>query len=189
MKVLVTGCTGFIGSHLCEQLSKENDVSVVGMTRNKSRSPQFKDFFEIRYGDLLNQDTLKNVTKDIDVVIHLAALMRFHEPYENLYRHNVDGTRFIALDAMKNNVKHFIYVSSTEAIGPVDIIPADESAPCHPTYGYGKTKQISEEWLNQQYNETGFPLTIVRPTGVYGPGDSYVGLSTIRAVANKKIKA
>ena len=188
MKVLITGFTGFIGSHLYNKLLNEKDIVIIGMTRNQSRLQEFKDIFEVRYGDLLNPASLKNVTKDVDVVIHLAALMRFHESYKKLYSYNVDGMRFLASDAMKNNVKHFIYVSSTEAIGPVDHVPADEKAQYHPTYGYGKTKQISEEWLNEQYIETSFPVTIVRPTGVYGPGDLYVGLSTVRAVANKKVK-
>jgi dihydroflavonol-4-reductase len=188
MNVLITGFTGFIGSHLYNQLLKEKNIFLVGMTRNKSMLKELKENSEIRFGDLSDPDSLKNVTKDIDVVIHLAGLMRFHEAYKNLYKYNVQGTRFLALDAMRNNVKHFIYVSSTEAIGPVDSIPADEKAPYNPTYGYGKSKQVSEEWLNKQYIETGFPITIVRPTGVYGPGDLYVGLSTVRAVANKKVK-
>jgi dihydroflavonol-4-reductase len=188
MKVLITGFTGLIGSHLYNQILKEKDIVIVGMTRNKSRLQEYKDSFDVRYGDLLDPASLKNVTKDVDVVIHLAALMRFHESYKNLYRYNFEGMRFLALDAIKNNVKHFIYVSSTEAIGPVDSVPADEKAPFNPSYGYGKSKQISEEWLNKQYVETGFPVTIVRPTGVYGPGDLYVGLSTVRAVANRKVK-
>lgn len=188
MNVLITGFTGFIGSHLHKHLLKEKDIFVIGMTRNKSKLIHSKDGFEVRYGDLLNPDSLKDVTKDADVVIHLAALMRFHESYKNLYKYNVEGTSFLAHDAMKNNVKHFIYVSSTEALGPVKHIPADENAPYNPTYGYGKTKQITEQLLNKQYIETGFPVTIVRPTGVYGPGDLYVGLSTVKAVANKKVK-
>jgi len=143
---------------------------------------------EVRVADLRDPESLKGVTKDVDVVIHLAALMRFHAPFELLYQHNVAGTQELAKDALHQGVKQFVYVSSTEAIGPVVDIPGDETSPYHPTYAYGKTKQLAEVWLQKQNKNAGLPLTILRPTGVYGPGDMYVSLSTVMAVAHKKLR-
>ena len=142
----------------------------------------------MRQIDLLKPDTIKNSTKDVDVVVHLAALMRFHDPWEKLYKHNVTATQMIAEDALQHNIQHFIYGSSTEAIGTVTGIPGDETSPYNPTYEYGKTKQMTEQWLKEKQQTDNLPLTILRPTGVYGPGDVYVTLSTVRAVANKKLR-
>jgi dihydroflavonol-4-reductase len=82
------------------------------------------------------------------------------------------------MDALRERVNHFIYISSTEAMGPVDKVPGDESAPYHPSYEYGRSKMLAEQWLREQP----LPVTILRPTGVYGAGDSYVTMPVLRAV-------
>jgi dihydroflavonol-4-reductase len=142
----------------------------------------------MRQADLLKLESLKDITSDVDVVVHLAGLMRFHDPFDRLYHHNVKATQIIADDALRHGVQHFIYGSSTEAVGPVTTVPGDETSPCHPTYDYGKTKQLAELWLNEKQHTTNLPLTILRPTGIYGPGDRYVTLSTVRAVTKKKLR-
>jgi dihydroflavonol-4-reductase len=189
MKVLITGITGFLGSHLASTLLKANKYDLVGTFRDANKAKALeKQGIEMRKVDLLKPETLTNCTRDVDIVVHLAALMRFHDPFEKLYAHNVTATQHIAHDALHHNVQHFIYASSTEAIGPVDIVPGNETSPCHPTYDYGKTKQIAELWLLEKQQTGSLPLTILRPTGIYGPGDIYVTLSTVRAVANKKLR-
>jgi dihydroflavonol-4-reductase len=189
MRILVTGITGFIGSHLTNKLLERSNCKVIGMARdkNKTKGLESRDV-EIRYADLKKPDSLEGITKDIDVVVHLAALMHFHASWDELYPLNVVGTELIVKDSLKQGVKHFIYSSSTEAIGPVETIPGDERALYNPTYLYGKTKQLSEIWLNKKKEEVGLPVTIVRPTGVFGPGDLYVGLSVVKAIAQRKLK-
>jgi len=189
MKVLITGITGFIGAHLALELLKKKSYELVGTFRDKEKALMYeKQGIEMRKADLLKPDSLKDITKDVDVVVHLAGLMRFHDPWNLLYDHNVKATTIIAEDALQYGVQHFIYSSSTEAIGPVTSIPGDETSPYYPTYEYGKTKQIAEIWLKEKQHTAGLPLTILRPTGVYGPGDVYVTLSTVRAVVNKKLR-
>lgn len=189
MKILLTGITGFLGTHLARELLRTNTYELVGTYRNKEKAVSFeKQGIEMRKADLLKPNTLKNITKDIDVVVHLAALMRFHDSWERLYAHNVIPTQTIVQDALDHNITHFIYGSSTEAIGPVATIPGDEDSPFRPTYDYGRTKQHAELWLRQKQHTTNLPLTILRPTGIYGPGDRYVTLSTVRAVAHKKLR-
>lgn len=177
--VLVTGVTGFIGSHLLTSLKDHGRYHLVGMIRNPQDRQRLEDLgVEVRIADLLNPSSLQGITRDIDAVIHLAARMRFHDPWEMLYSHNVEGTKHLAMDAMHEHVSHFVYISSTEAMGPVDMVPGDESAPYHPAYGYGRSKMLAEQWLNMQQ----LPVTILRPTGVFGSGDSYVTMPVLRAV-------
>lgn len=189
MKILITGITGFIGTHLAHELLKKTNYELIGTFRDTAKAKGFeKQGIEMRPADLLNPESLKDITKDVDIVVHLAGLMRFHDPFNLLYENNVKATQIIANEALLHGIQHFIYSSSTEAIGPVTIVPGDETSPYHPTYDYGRTKQIAELWLKEKQHTSDLPLTILRPTGVYGPGDLYVTLSTVRAVVNKKLR-
>jgi nucleoside-diphosphate-sugar epimerase len=189
MKVMITGITGFIGSHLAYELLKKKNYELVGTFRDKQKALMYeKQGIEMRQTDLLKPESLKDITKDVDVVVHLAGLMRFHDPWNALYNHNVKATQIIAADALQHDVKHFIYSSSTEAISPVASIPGDETSPYNFSYEYGKSKQIAEQWLKEKQQTASLPLTILRPTGVYGPGDIYVTLSTVRAIAHRKLR-
>lgn len=189
MKVLITGITGFIGTHLAKDLLRTNKYELLGTYRDARKATLLeKQGIEMRKTDLLKPDSLKDITKEVDVIVHLAGLMRFHDSFDILYDNNVKATQTITEDALLHGIQHFIYGSSTEALGPVTNIPGDETSPYHPTYHYGKTKQITELWLKEKQQTTHLPLTILRPTGVYGPGDVYVTLSTVRAVANKKLR-
>jgi nucleoside-diphosphate-sugar epimerase len=186
--VLITGVTGFLGSHLLASLKAHGRYRVVGMIRNPQDGQRLEDLgVEVRVADLLNPSSLQGITRNIDTVIHLAARMRFHDPWESLYAHNVEGTRHLAQDAMHEHVSHFIYISSTEAMGPVDTVPSDESAPFHPAYGYGRSKMLAEQWLSKQHAQ--LPVTILRPTGVFGPGDTYVTMPVLRAVQQGLLRA
>jgi dihydroflavonol-4-reductase len=189
MRVLITGITGFIGAHLAQELLKKNSYELIGTYRAAEKALLFeKQGIEMRKADLLKPESLRDITKDVDVVVHLAGLMRFHDPWDVLYNHNVKVTQIIVGDALQHDIQHFIYSSSTEAIGPVTSIPGDETSPYNPTYEYGKTKQIAELWLKEKQQTAGLPLTILRPTGVYGPGDVYVTLSTVRAILHRKLR-
>jgi dihydroflavonol-4-reductase len=189
MKVLITGITGFIGSHLAQELLKKTNYELIGTFRDAAKAKEFESQgIEMRKADLLKSESLKDITRDVDVVVHLAGLMRFHDAFHILYENNVKATQIIAQDAQHHGIQHFIYGSSTEAIGPVTTVSGDETSPYHPTYDYGKTKQLAELWLKEQQKITDLPLTILRPTGVYGPGDRYVTLSTVSAVAHKKLR-
>ncbi len=189
MKVMITGITGFLGTHLAQKLLQENSYELIGTHRDIKKAPLFeKQGIEMRPVDLLKPQTIQNCTKDADVVVHLAGLMRFHDPWDLLYDHNVKATQIIAEDALHHGVHHFIYSSSTEAIGPVTTVPGDETSPYRPTYDYGKTKQIAELWLKEKQQSAELPVTILRPTGIYGPGDVYVTLSTVRAIAHRKLR-
>ena len=127
----------------------------------------------IREGDLSKPSTLTGVVKDIDVVVHLAAMMDFYPTHiQEVYRVNVDGTRNL-LDAFTQEKKQkgskrltrFIYISSTETIGAVKEPPGDEKTPSDPVYDYGISKVMAENLIQESAAKTHTPWVILRPTG------------------------
>lgn len=163
MRTLVTGGTGFIGGHLVEALPGE----VVCLVRKSSDTSHLEALgVELMYGDLTDFDSLKRAAQDVDCVYHLGAYYTFHGDWDTYYAVNVQGTRLL-LEACEH-VDQFIYCSSTEAVGPVTNPPADETYPPNPTYDYGRSKLMAESLIAAKMNK-GFPATILRPVGVYGP--------------------
>lgn len=168
MKVLVTGASGFLGGYLIEELVKRG-YDVRGMIRDVSKANHLRSLgVEVVYGDLTRHETLPQVVRGVDAVIHLAAYYTFTGS-RSLYRIvNVEGTRALAQTALKSGVKRFIYCSSTEAIGPVKNPPGDEDTPPNPQFEYGRSKLLAEQVVKELGN-SGLEYTIVRPSGMYGP--------------------
>ncbi len=125
---------------------------------------------KIRIGNLTDIDSLISAVKNVDVVINLAAHYSFWGNSKEFWKVNVLGNRNLLEASLRQKVKHFIYLSSTEAIGPVQIPPGTEETPLNPTYPYGRSK-VEAERVVRYYGELGLPYTILRPTGIYGPGN------------------
>lgn len=166
MKILVTGASGFLGGHLIRELIKRG-YSVTSMARRTSNIKKLEGT-EIRYGDLLDESSLIEATKGIDIVVHLAAYYTFSGKKELYKKVNVEGTKSLCEAALRNNVKRIIYCSSTEAIGPVKNPPGNENTEPNPQYEYGRSKLMAEEVV-KSYRGKGLEHTIIRPTGIYGP--------------------
>src|SRR3989344_2100082 len=144
MKILVTGATGFIGSHLAERLVKDRH-RVRALVREKATkdNPEPKNDavellkrlkVEIAYGDLLDIKSLEKAVKNIDVIFHLAAIARpMAIPDELYFKVNEQGTKNL-LEACKNKkLKKIIIMSSISAVGPTrDDNPVNEDTPCRP---------------------------------------------------------
>ncbi len=168
MKVLVTGASGFLGGHLVEKLV-DKGYDVIGMVRKNSPRKLLEELaIKLRIGDLENPESLVDATKNIDIVVHLAAYYTFFGKKEMYDKINVQGTRYL-LDAMvKNNVRRIIYCSTTEAVGPVKKPYVDEDVEPNPVYEYGKSK-LKAEGVVREYSLKGIDYTILRPSGIYGP--------------------
>ncbi len=170
MKALVTGGTGFVGSHLVEALLKEG-FEVHCLVRNLSNKKWLEglDVFFIE-GDCCNRASLEKI-KNFDYIFHLAGLTKASS-WEEFYRANVIGTENIVDVALKNNpgLQRFILLSSLAAAGPCDNgTPKCEDSPPTPVSAYGRSKLMGEEVLLKFRDK--IPFTILRPTGVYGPRD------------------
>lgn len=183
MRVLITGATGFIGSHLAKKLcEKEFEVRV--LVRKKSSRKRILELSKLGcklcYGDLNN---LSNLPKEVDIIFHLAALVE-NSSYSSYYRVNVIGTENLVKFYLDSNIRNFVFMSSTAAIGLAHGL-INENIKCNPVTLYGRSKYETEKLLSKYSEEYGFPVTIVRAPTVYGPGEKYSFLKTVKLVKNR----
>lgn len=171
MKALVTGGTGFIGSHLVEALLRRGD-EVRCLVRNKDHLKWLKHLsVELVQGDCSVKASLSEAVTGVDQVFHLAGLTRALN--EQAYMEvNADGTENLIHACLEKNpyLKKFIYLSSQAAAGPCQNGGRKrESDHCQPVSPYGRSKRRGEEFCLEHLRN--LPIAILRPSVVYGPRD------------------
>ena len=170
-KILVTGGTGFVGSHLVDRLI-EQGKSVRCLVRRSSNLKYLKDpQLEFVYGGLDEMTDWDEAFADVDTVYHIAGVT-FARRAQDYFVANHQGTETIIAAAIKhrNQLKKFIHISSLAAVGPGEKDkPVDENTLPAPITPYGRSKLMGEEAAMTAANF--FPVTIVRPPAVYGPRD------------------
>jgi nucleoside-diphosphate-sugar epimerase len=187
VKILVTGATGFIGKNLVTRLVEESH-EVTALVRRTSDVRGIPREIRLVEGDLLDFSSLEMAVEGAEVIIHLAALFDFYpEDVDLLYRVNVEGTRNLVTACKQTAVKRFIYGSTAETTGVVENPPATEKTEPNPMYDYGKSKLLAETVVREEAQGGDFDYIILRPVGVTGPGDFYVGYETIKAISNREI--
>ncbi len=169
MKVLITGGTGFIGSHLIELLLKKN-IKVYALVRDLS-NPRWIKEFDIHFleGDFFS---LPSLPKGIDYVYHAAGVTKASKTAD-YYTVNHLGTAsfFESLRYQNIGPKRVIYFSSLAAVGPsLDGEPIKETTPPHPITPYGRSKLMGENEA-LKFKDV-FPITILRIGAVFGPRDA-----------------
>tara|TARA_B100000959_G_C14933561_1_gene604719 strand:- start:749 stop:1696 length:948 start_codon:yes stop_codon:yes gene_type:complete len=174
VKILVTGCSGFVGSALCSHLMAKG-MALAGTVRRQ----QDKTIPNIDYHIVssLNGDTSwRNVLAGVSVVVHCAARAHImHEtvsdPLEAFREVNVAGTSRLAREAADMGVGRFIYLSSVKVNGEnTSDHPFREDDTPAPEDPYGISKWEAEQELHKVAGETGLEIVIIRPPLVYGPG-------------------
>ena len=172
MKALVTGATGFVGSHLVERLLAAG-MDVACLMRPSSNPAALAGMaVERRVAVLEDPAALAKAAAGVDYIFHAAGLTRGR----NLAQYmsvNADGTRRLLEAALAENadLRRFVYVSSLAAAGPAQSPePPDESATPHPSDDYGESKLAGERIVLEHADR--LPVTIVRPPAVYGPRDT-----------------
>lgn len=180
-KVLVTGADGFIGSHLTELLVKEGaDVKALAQYNSFNNWGWLEDIdcindIEIVCGDIRDENYLKNITKGIDIIFHLAALIAIPYSYiapESYIATNINGTLNICQAALENNIEKLIVTSTSEVYGTAKYVPIDENHPKQPQSPYSATKIGADAIAKSFYNTFNLPVIIARPFNTYGPRQS-----------------
>jgi nucleoside-diphosphate-sugar epimerase len=171
VKALVTGATGFVGSHLVERLVGEG-LDVICLVRRTSSLAWLDGLsVERRVAALEEPDALADAVRDADYVFHVAGLTRARSA-EAYLAVNAEGTRRLleAIARSGGRPRRFVYVSSLAAAGPcASPTPLDETAEPRPLDGYGASKLAAERIVLAEAER--LPVTIVRPPAVYGPRD------------------
>jgi nucleoside-diphosphate-sugar epimerase len=169
MKALVTGATGFIGSHLAEELGRRR-YEVTGLVRKTSHLGELERLgVHLIVGDCRDKPSLEKAVEGMDFVFHLAAVIHAQN-WEAYYQANSLGTRNLLEACAERNpgLKKLVFVSSISAAGPSEKgIPLKESDPPNPISAYGRSKLLAEEAV-LEYKDR-LPVVILRPPNVLGP--------------------
>lgn len=169
-RALVTGVTGFVGSHLVERLCSQQ-VQVRVLVRKMSDRSRLPHAAEVIEGDLHDQAALKRAVREIDVVFHLAAATRARSAPE-YFQANAEGTRQLveAVSAAHPRPQRLIYLSSLAAAGPAQAgKPVEQDDEPRPITAYGRSKLAGEQYCQRLAND--LDVLTLRAPAVYGPRD------------------
>ncbi len=177
MTNLVTGATGFLGSYIAERL-REAGRPVRVLVRGSSDT-SFLDCLGVEKvkGDLTDPDSCRAACKGVEVVYHAAARVGDWGPWDEFQTHTIDATRNLAQTARAARVRRFDHISSISAYGHPNAknLILDETAPLgvnvHRWSYYTRAKVEVETLLWEMHRKQNFPLTVIRPSWIYGPRD------------------
>jgi len=198
MKIaLVTGADGFIGSHLTELLVRSG-YKVKALSQYNSFNHlgwlddiQLKKEIEIFSGDIRDPHYCKKITKDVEIIFHLAALIAIPYSYvapDSYVDTNIKGTLNICQAALENGVKRVIHTSTSEVYGTAQYVPIDERHPLQAQSPYSASKIGADAMAMSFFNAFNLPVTIARPFNTYGPRQSARAVipTIITQIANGK---
>ena len=180
-KILITGATGFVGSHLTE-LCVEKGFEVVAFDRYSPNynlgwleKSKYKNDINFAFGDIRDYDSVLKTTKGCKIVFHLAALGGI--PYSYLspqayLKTNVEGTYNILESSKHLNVDQVIITSTSEVYGSAQYVPIDEKHPFSAQSPYSASKISADQLALSYWNSFKLPIKIIRPFNIYGPRQS-----------------
>jgi nucleoside-diphosphate-sugar epimerase len=171
MKALVTGATGFTGSALCARLVRDK-WDVAAFVRSSSRREHLEKLGVCcSENDITDPESVRHTFPDVDVVFHVAAAYRAEHVDESIFeRVNVDATRNMLVEAKRRGVRRFVHCSTVGVQGVIEHPPANEDYRLKPGDHYQSSKLAGEK-LALEFSGSGLEVVIVRPVGIYGPGD------------------
>jgi len=174
MKCLVTGAAGYIGSFLVKRLVTEGHEVTALIHKNKPIDVVEKANYVT--ADLTQIDSVEPLLKNIDYVFHCAAYVKDYGPKNIFFKINYEATVNLSKACEKAGVKKFVFLSSHINYETYD----------RANY-YSKTKLMAEKYLLEQYKTKKFPVIIIRPGHVFGPGHAMWVVYPIRAIQKNRI--
>lgn len=180
MRILVTGGLGHIGSKLIREYADRDDIELIRILDNLSTQRYCSLFnlpnnvkYEFIEGDINNIELIRKAVKDIDLVIHLAAITDAPSTINNrelTFKVNYEGTWNVLNAAINANVRRFLYPSTTSVYGETEGIvdeKSDESV-YKPASPYAESKLKAEKLIQEIARENGFPAIILRKGTIFG---------------------
>jgi NAD dependent epimerase/dehydratase len=182
-KVLVTGGTGFIGSHLVEKLvSLGAEVSVLAHYNSQNRlglletlPDDLKEKTKIIWGDIKDEESVEKAGKNCRIIFHLAALVGIPYSYEqpqDVVVTNTIGTLNVLKFARDSGVEKVVVTSTSEVYGTARYVPIDEGHPLQGQSPYSASKIAADKIAESFYCSYNLPVAVCRPFNAYGPRQS-----------------
>ncbi|MFH2070262.1 MAG: SDR family NAD(P)-dependent oxidoreductase [Elusimicrobiota bacterium] len=182
-RTLVTGAGGFIGSHLVEELIKKS-TKVKALVRYNSRNDwgmieelpeEIKSNIEVVTGDIRDPHFCLKITKDTDIIFHLAAVISIPFSYtapSHYAETNIIGTLNILEAALKNNLQKVIHTSTSEVYGTAQYTPINERHPLVGQSPYSASKIAADKLAESYFCSFKLPVATIRPFNTFGPRQS-----------------
>ena len=177
--ILITGCTGLLGSWMAESLLK-SDITIKGVALNQDldfllKSKGLLNEFEIKYLDIADKTSVDDYLKinNFDAIVHLAAQTQVIEAIEDpirTFKSNIQGTWNLVDSAMRKNLP-IVVASSDKAYGDSEILPYKENFPLNGIYPYEFSKSATDMMCKTYRTTYNLPVTVLRCGNIYGGGD------------------
>ncbi len=183
-KILITGADGFIGSHLVEKLANKKNFKIFALVQYNSFGNngwldnidlKTKNNINIISGDIRDKKFVNSLTKNKDIICHLAALISIPYSYYSPYSYvdtNINGTLNLLESSLENNVKKFVHTSTSEVYGSAQYTPIDEKHPINAQSPYAATKVAADQLVKSYRDTFGLNTIVLRPFNTFGPRQS-----------------
>ncbi len=183
-RVLVTGATGLIGSHLAERLALAGGALVRGLARDRRSAHWLAERgVDLVCGDVTDASSLANAVHGCSVVFHAAGWVHEGGSRAEAWTVNVDGTKNLVDVALRANVKRFVHLSSSHVYGFPSVQAVDETHPVRPCgRPYSDSKVAAEAVVFAAHRENGLPVVVARPSQVYGPRSAQFTIRPVEAI-------
>ncbi len=200
-KILITGGTGFIGSFLTENFYRDNQVTLFDNGRRNAFAfleQSIKDKVNLVKGDVQDEQSVKQIVKNQDIIIHMAAIAgaSFYEKDPLLTLSvNLFGTENLLKSLVNKKVQKVIIFSSSEVYGPNAVNVSEEDLTCigplsEGRWSYAASKVASDHLARAYFKKYNLPINMIRPFNVYGPrqvGEGAISNMLTNAIKDKKI--
>jgi 2-alkyl-3-oxoalkanoate reductase len=186
MAILVTGASGFLGSHVVEELLAQGQ-SVRALVRRPEQAERWKQRgVEVVSGDVRSADEVARAVAGCTVVHHCAAAVGPHFSRREIYDTNLTGVNNVLDSLRRAGAGRLVLVSSVNVLGTRNLDPATEETPCHRSHDPAADVKIEAEQLAWDFAKQGVDVTVIRPGFIYGPGDPHNIPKLCRAIQRGK---